>query len=73
MKIEKLKATHAIECDICGYRIPEGTLCRMITRRGRVYFEHIRCPNAAPVTLIPVPSLPLVAGSLPFPSPVSVI
>nr|DAG75755.1 MAG TPA: hypothetical protein [Caudoviricetes sp.] len=70
MKIEKVKATYSVECDICGHRIPEGTVCRMITdhRYSRVYFEHLRCPNGAPVVLISIPSLPLVSGALPFPS-----
>lgn len=40
-------------CDLCGWRIPKGSKCRMIRddfMPGLVYFEHLRCPSAPTVT-----------------------
>ena len=39
-------------CDLCGYRIPKGTRCRMIKDDFLpfiTYFEHLNCPSGPAV------------------------
>lgn len=49
---EKIVALHTPQyCDICGKRIDIGEECRLVRDDFLpfiVFFEHIRCPDAAP-------------------------
>lgn len=69
MKTLTIKPQHDITCDVCGHPIPAGTTCRMIIdeQNRRWHFEHLACPNGAPVILLVIPFLPLLSGALPLP------
>ena len=54
-------------CDLCGRWIEEGERCRMIRDDFlpfMVFFEHLRCPDAAPAAQPPQPSTKRPAAGL---------
>lgn len=56
-------ARRNLVCDLCGYRIPEGSECRMIRDDFMpflVFYEHLRCPSAAAVVTPRTPNMPLI-------------
>ncbi len=67
---EKIITAHRhLTCDLCGFRIPKGTQCRMIRDDFMpviTYFEHLRCPAAPAVVTKTPPKHPITnARSIP--------
>ena len=56
-------ANRNLTCDLCGFRIPQGSECRMIRDDFMpfvVFFEHLRCSSPSAVVTLRNPKPPII-------------